>query len=343
MHRPIAFSYLALLLAAPVFSSDDVNYDPDTNYRPENVTGLDYYYYPWVGSYYNGTATFTISSLSVRSRSRSSSSSSSDDDEDSDLCPQLQNYTYTLSYPALLGITETEPDDERPENTNPVNVILSTSYSNFTRYFNDFMDSSNMQIRDMPWVFESVDVSRRTFGYESTDPNFNLSISDNSGSDTPYRLSGSSSDESNPLPTLQTNMSSCSRLEDWWGVSFSSELTFPALQVTFDARSANFALVSGAVMNTLRREDDDEEETPQLAGRISVEFLGSIDEARSDVLDSPGGEGEPRWIRSVGFGNYSANLDYGSENAGSAVAVGGIGGVLGWAVGLMGVVGCVLW
>lgn len=76
-----------------------------------------------------------------------------------ELCGQLQNITYTWSYPAILAITETEPEDERPKNTNPIDVALFTSYSNFTQYFSDYMDSGNMQIRDMPFVFESIEMS----------------------------------------------------------------------------------------------------------------------------------------------------------------------------------------
>ncbi|KAL4758907.1 uncharacterized protein BDW70DRAFT_169819 [Aspergillus foveolatus] len=323
---PLSLVLALALLISPTLSSEDINYDPATNYRPENVTGLDYYYYPWVGSYYNGTATFTITGLSIRSRSY-------DEDEDQELCTQLQNYTYTLSYPALLAITETEPEDERPENTNPVNMILSTSYSNFTKYFNDYMDSSNMQIKDEPWVFESIDVSRRNYGYETTNPNFNLSMVESIGADTPYRVTGSSSGEDNSLQGLQTNMSSCSKIEDWWGVTFYSEVVMPALQLTFDAHAASFTLVSGAVMNTLGTSNSDDD-MPQLAGRIAVEFLGRIDEARSDVLRSPGSEGEPRWLRTVGFGNNSANLDYGLESAASNVVM--AGGALAGVLGLVG-------
>lgn len=52
MHRPPQWPLvLALVLLSPALGSEDINYDPATNYRPENVTGLDYYYYPWVGSY----------------------------------------------------------------------------------------------------------------------------------------------------------------------------------------------------------------------------------------------------------------------------------------------------
>jgi hypothetical protein len=76
-----------------------------------------------------------------------------------ELCGRLRNITYSWSYPAILAITETEPEDDRPENTNPIDVLLFTSYSNFTKYFHDYMDSGNMQIRDMPFVFEAIEES----------------------------------------------------------------------------------------------------------------------------------------------------------------------------------------
>ena len=41
---------LPLLLAAQALAKEDLYYNPDENYRPRNVTGLDYYYYPRIGS-----------------------------------------------------------------------------------------------------------------------------------------------------------------------------------------------------------------------------------------------------------------------------------------------------
>jgi hypothetical protein len=174
------------------------------------------------------------------------------------------------------------------------------------------------------------------YGYETTDPNFNLSMVESTGADTPYRVTGSSSGEDNSLQGLQTNMSSCSKIEDWWGVTFYSGIVMPALQLTFDAHAASFMLASGAVMNTLGTSNSDDD-MPQLAGRIAVEFLGRIDEARSDVLVSPGSEGEPRWLRTVGFGNNSANLDYSLESAASNPVT--TGSAL---IGVLGVVGYLL-
>jgi hypothetical protein len=50
MRRAATLSQLLLYLAVQALGREDVNYDPDENYRPRNVTGLDYYYYPWTGS-----------------------------------------------------------------------------------------------------------------------------------------------------------------------------------------------------------------------------------------------------------------------------------------------------
>lgn len=77
-----------------------------------------------------------------------------------ELCKQLQNITYTWSYPAILAITETEPDDIRPLNKNPIDVTLFTSYSNFSQYLSDYMDAgTDIQSDDTPFLFESIETS----------------------------------------------------------------------------------------------------------------------------------------------------------------------------------------
>ncbi|CAI7568171.1 unnamed protein product [Penicillium discolor] len=156
MRRAATLLQLPLFLAAQALGDEDTNYNPNKNYRPRNVTGLDYYYYPWIGSYYNGSAVFTISSVEPRDNRIQSEI---EEEGQLELCRQLQNITYTWSYPAILAITETEPEEDRPENTNPIDVSLFTSYSNFTQYFNDYIDSGSMQYWDMPFVFESIEMS----------------------------------------------------------------------------------------------------------------------------------------------------------------------------------------
>ncbi|KAJ5519885.1 hypothetical protein N7463_000338 [Penicillium fimorum] len=309
MRRAATLLQLPLFLAAQALGKVDINDKPDDNYRPQNVTGLDYFYYPWIGSYYNSSAIFTISDIKPR-HDRS--------DSELELCGQLQNITYTWSHPAILAITETRSEDEQPKNTNPIDVSLFTSYSNFTKYFSDYMDSGNMPEWDMPFVFESIEISRYSYP-ASTDaePYFNLTVAEDTGNGLPFRVTGSSELADNPLENLQMNMSTCSRSEGWWGVGPISlanglddidSVTNPTLQLTFDDTSASFSIQSWIVANTLG-EEDEETETPSISGRLTIEFLGRIDAARSDVLN----EGTPvTWTPSMGFGNNSLSLDYGS-------------------------------
>ncbi|KAL4804732.1 hypothetical protein BDV18DRAFT_142396 [Aspergillus unguis] len=336
---------LVLVFASALlaFAKEDVNYDPTENYRPQNVTGLDYWYYPWVGSYYNGSAVFTIADLQIRSRDS--------DDGEIELCPQLQNYTYTFSYPALLGVTETENEDDRPENTNAVNVILSTSYSNFTKYFSNPIDSGNLQMEDEPWVFESIALSHPKYRYETTPPNFNLTLAPESsrgngngngdGTTYPFRMLGTSSDPVVELPGMHSNMSSCRQIEAWWGVSFAYAdddnddaeeigVLDPALQLSFDRKSASFQLLGSIYMDPFGEYAEDGV-TPAVVGRIRVEFLGDADVQRSDLLGVNGND-EPVWTRTVGFGNYSENLD--GDDEGGASALRGWNG-LSWVVALV--------
>ncbi|KAL2862419.1 uncharacterized protein BJX67DRAFT_366448 [Aspergillus lucknowensis] len=322
MPLPLAFWGIPLFLfASRVLGKEDVNYDPDSNYRPRNVTGLDYYYYPWRGSYYNGSAIFTVSDVVPR-------------DEDDELCSRLQNVTYTFSYPALLAVTQPEDDDERPENTNPVDLTFITSYSNFTKYFSG-TDSTNMAIRDMPFDFQSIEISRYAYpGYG--DPTFNLTLASGSGNGSPFRVTGASELEQNPLPAMEMNMTSCVEPVAWWSANFASEdwddddlgVTNPTLQLTFDGASANLRVESWVFANTLHARVDDREEdpTPAIAARMSIEFLGRVDAARSDVLNGEGSE--PSWTPTLGFGNNSLNLDF--ESGGVGLGGGGLRGLV-WA------------
>jgi hypothetical protein len=119
-------------------------------------------------------------------------------------------------------------------------------------------------------------------------------------------------------------MSTCTRTEGWWafipipiGIKLDdvSGTTNPTVQLTFDDSSASFSLQSWAVANTLNEE---EEETPSISARLTIEFLGRIDAARSDVLN----KGTPvTWTPSLGFGNNSLNLDFFESSALAAAGV----------------------
>lgn len=157
-----------------------------------------------------------------------------------------------------------------------------------------------------------------------TKQDFNLTVAEGTGDGVPFRVTGSSELERNPLGTLQANMSTCTRTEGWWafipipiGIKLDdvSGTTNPTVQLTFDDSSASFSLQSWAVANTLNEE---EEETPSISARLTIEFLGRIDAARSDVLN----KGTPvTWTPSLGFGNNSLNLDFFESSALAAAGV----------------------
>ncbi|KAL2857302.1 hypothetical protein BJY01DRAFT_242373 [Aspergillus pseudoustus] len=316
MRRATRMLQLALFFVMGTFGNIDQSYNPERNYRPRNVTELDYYYYPWVGSYYNGSAVFTISDAQVRDRRLDSEI---EEDGPIELCSPLENITYSFSYPAILAITETDSEGDRPENTNPIDVALMTSYSNFTKIFSSWGMVTNGAGYDMPFVFESVEMPRP--GYSTLGdgkPSFNLTVNENSGNGLPFRVTGSSELRKNPLKVVQMNMTSCSEPIGWWGVvpvtkgEFDGleSVPFPTVQLAFDDASASFSIRSSVLANTLADRSDEDEEapvTPQISAKLSIEFLGSIDPARSDILSE---KAPVTWMRTVGFSNNSMNLGY---------------------------------
>ncbi|KAL4924979.1 uncharacterized protein BDV17DRAFT_294926 [Aspergillus undulatus] len=103
------------------------------------------------------------------------------------------------------------------------------------------------------------------------------------------------------------------------------------LELVFDRHSANFKLQGWLWLSHFvpdGDDDDDDDETLPLAGRVIVGFLGTIDEARSDVLNGDGGDDEVTWTKSVGFGNNSANIDY--DQTGAAAGESGLSGWVGF-------------
>ena len=125
----------------------------------------------------------------------------------------------------------------------------------------------------------------------------------------------------NPIQGLQMNMSTCSLIEGWWGVvpispGFGLDdvrgVTIPTLQLSFDDSSASFSVQSSIVANTFVEGDKN---TPDIYGKLTIEFLGNADAARSDILNK---KTPVTWTATMGFGNNSLSLDY--ESAASAIS-----------------------
>ncbi|KAK4183806.1 hypothetical protein QBC35DRAFT_84091 [Podospora australis] len=347
MYSLRAYILLASLAVAPTpsLSLDADRYfdpNPKLNFRPENVTSIPYWLYAWVGSYYNGTTTFRLSPMDTVG--------SLNGDEEP-LCRAFVNRTLTLSYPSLLAITK--PDKTNKDETNLAMLLLKTWRPGMNMAPPRYLDHFPEQINQLPWKLQSIEPPRRT--YSSSSPNkplWNMTLSPSSGgsSSPPFTITGTSSEPR--VPGLQLNASSCNNPQDtWWGVSFMTKettglrrnlppgLTDPSFRVQFDRQSASFQYVGFFRMNTdpgNKVLDNGDEEADVIVGMITVDFLGSIDPERSDVLESSS-EGKPVWTPVIGWGNGTGTIDAGEKNSGVRV---GTAAVWGWLV--LGVLMCLL-
>ncbi|KAM6508265.1 hypothetical protein FALCPG4_018142 [Fusarium falciforme] len=108
-------------------------------------------------------------------------------------------------------------------------------------------------------------------------------------------------------------MSSCNLPADtWWGITlwdhrgFDEEVTGPQIVLKFNNKSASFTYQGWFSMNTdpgNNMLDNGDTERDILQGLVTIDFLGSIDAERSDVLD----DGSSSNISSEETGNAGTN------------------------------------
>ncbi|KAJ5407708.1 hypothetical protein N7509_001591 [Penicillium cosmopolitanum] len=88
--------------------------------------------------------------------------------------------------------------------------------------------------------------------------------------------------------------------------------TYPAVELQFDSRTANLTLEGYAYGVSLQKNPREQtREDYDVQGRFKVSFSGVIDPYHSDILVNT--SSTPSWLRTVGFGNNSMNIGYGSE------------------------------
>lgn len=302
--------------------------DPNTGLRPENVTSLPYWMYAWVGSYYNGTTTF-----------RFTPQESSEEDES--VCSMFENRTLTFSYPSLAAITKRDLTDE--DNENPVTFQLKSWRPGTNLHPEDYKASRTGLVDELQWSLESSEPPRYYYPSSSQywDRQWELTLEEPVA--MPFTVSGRWNTDSNGSPrALQVNMSSCNDAsETWWGARFLTgdaragiPVTDPSFRFQFDNQSASFQYTGMFRMNTDPGNDvldNGDPEMSVLVGTVTVDFLGNIDSARSDILvPSAGG---PRWIPVVGWRNGTGKIDTVAQNA--AASRDGLGWIV-WSFLLLG-------
>ena len=144
--RTLACLFLGALLALPLGSlaGPDRGFDPNPklNLRPENVTGMPYWMYAWVGSYYNGTTTFRFNPLESSREAES-------------VCGMFSNRTLTFSFPSLVAITE--PDETNEDSDNPIMLLLKSWKPGFNMTPPDLTAASPAQINGLEWELKSIE------------------------------------------------------------------------------------------------------------------------------------------------------------------------------------------
>ncbi|KAB8234463.1 uncharacterized protein BDW43DRAFT_273229 [Aspergillus alliaceus] len=124
------------LLPLQTLGYQDTSFVPGSNERLKNLTGLSYYLYPWVGSYYNGTTTFHLEYLM--------------DNQGDSLCRTFRSEATSFTSKSILAVTKPSPDDD---SKNPVRIALKSALTDF-----DFVNNlaSGDESKHLQWQFLSI-------------------------------------------------------------------------------------------------------------------------------------------------------------------------------------------
>ena len=112
-----------------------------------------------------------------------------------------------------------------------------------------------------------------------------------------------------------------SELSDSWTVRGWKDFRLPTMNVTFDASTANltvdgiFAASPFVRPNRPGHPDGALSTSGGVLGKTRFTFHGVLDPYHSDILDM--NASSPTWLRTVGFGNNSANIGNSIGNAAS--------------------------
>ncbi|PYI08305.1 hypothetical protein BO78DRAFT_339471 [Aspergillus sclerotiicarbonarius CBS 121057] len=290
----------SLAFAGRIAAKDDQNYNSSLNFRPNNVTLSDLYY--WVGSYYNGTTDVEfVPDLGLAAN-------------DSLLCPTLPNGTLTRHYDTVLALTEPSIYNS---GFDPVNAFL-------TLWPPDFNFSTlplSEQVQDFPSLEFALFSSQPAYSVSDDIQNyFDWTLNATEG--PPYSLFSALPDYNGIAGPAGFYLSwtQCNGTGDveWLfaPIDFNISqaglyLPDPVIDLQFDGRTANLSLEGyfGGY--------EDTNSVLLTVGKFKLSFSGVLDAYHSDVLAN--NTATPTWLRTVGFQNNSLNVGYTSVASSQSV------------------------
>ncbi|OJJ77812.1 hypothetical protein ASPBRDRAFT_71123 [Aspergillus brasiliensis CBS 101740] len=289
----------SLAFVARVAAKDDPDYNPSINFRPNNVTVNNLYY--WVGSYYNGTTDVELSPYTGLASTYSS------------LCPNLANITVTKQYETVLALTEPSTYNAGYD---PVNAFFTLRPHNFnfsTLPYPEYSDETLQLYSALEFALFS---SKPTYMVDGkVDNNFNWTLNATQG--PPYSLS-STLTEYDGQGGFASNWTSCngSDIAEWtfypvpWDINGTGYyLPDAVLDLQFDDKTANLSLDGYFIGYEAVKEGTETLSTGVLAvGKMRLNFVGVLDAYHSDILAN--NTATPTWLRTVGFQNNTLNVGY---------------------------------
>lgn len=102
----------------------------------------------------------------------------------------------------------------------------------------------------------------------------------------------------------------------WWSTEGWDDFILPRLDVQFDDKIVNGSIFGDFDAYVFVNSNRSIMSTPTLGtsvqGTVNITFSGFLDGFHSDLLVMDMGSKSPRWLRTVGFGNDSQDIGYGS-------------------------------
>ncbi|PGH35807.1 hypothetical protein GX50_01391 [[Emmonsia] crescens] len=311
---------LTIGLPATVLAEEDPKYSPLSNFRPGNVTDLGLLY-AWVGSYYNGTTEIELTPKIGQTVNDT-------------VCPAHQNRTTTLKWDSLLLITEPGIYNS---GSNPVNLWLILFPPNYSK-------------PDMPWLnfhlpsplmFPIVSSLPKWWNQQDQIVSDYLDMTVTKSPNSTFTIAGTLKPKKNPADKnpywpVHIDMPPCNSTKEYgnwsmqvhqltrWNTEGWSDFALPNMTAIFDSKTVNLTIDGtysatpfARIKDSLWSERGSLSNNDQIQGIIQIRLNGVLDAYRSDVLDVNSTAQYPEWLRTVGFGNNTANI--GDSNGGRSV------------------------
>ncbi|UZP32330.1 hypothetical protein NXS19_000146 [Fusarium pseudograminearum] len=286
------------------FSLAQDDYDPSTNYRPRNITGLGDFY-SWVGSYNNATAVVELEFLFGREFGKP-------------LCPQLENQTYTTKFDVVLSILERGHWNSGDNSV----IFLLTLLPQISPPFNISTLTFEYVGMAVPWLIAS-----HIFCFFLRPDLLNFTTSPVSRG--AYNISGTLYPHRDPAGPeyfgILNGLPVCDSTKQADGALVTmmrdpgrdgealGEFQYFHTSIQFDDKTANFTL-DASFESTSNVHRNQTSQGITVSGLLRVRFSGVLDAYHSDTLSLK--DSTPTWLRTVGFSNDSSNIGYIESSAG---------------------------